>query len=117
MELNYIYVESTVKPEAFEIDNDMVYIRKDISSITRTHDEADEPITYWIYQEAVLTDEAYINYTNYILTRNAINGADDSTNIVRIINNQETADSNQLAIMEAMAELYEMIAVTVTASE
>lgn len=109
MKIVYKYVESTVKPAALEIEVGTVYLRKDIDSITRTSEQGDETI-YWTYQEAALTPEEFNNYTNLLMAENAIKGTNDSDNIVQIMAGQETGDNNQLAIMEAIADLYDAIA-------
>ncbi len=109
MEINYKYAESTVKPTALEVSVGTVYLRKDITSIIRTSEQGDET-TYWTYQEAALTPEEFNAYTNLVMAENAIKGTNDSDNIVQIMAGQETGDNNQLAIMEAIADLYDAIA-------
>ncbi len=109
MEITYKYAESTVKPAALEATVGMVYLRKDIASITRTSEHGGET-TYWTYQEAALTPEEFNTYTSLVMAENAINGTNDSANIVQIMAGQETGDNNQLAIMEAIADLYDAIA-------
>ena len=106
MELNYKYAESTVQPTALEVTVGTVYLRKDITSITRTSEQGDKT-TYWTYQEAALTPR---EYTNLLMAENAIKGTNDSDNIVQIMAGQETGDSQQLAIMEAIADLYDAVA-------
>ena len=91
MELNYKYAESTVQPTALEVTVGTVYLRKDITSITRTSEQGDKT-TYWTYQEAVLTPQEFNEYTNLLMA------------------GQETGDSQQLAIMEAIADLYDAVA-------
>lgn len=105
MELNYKYAESTVKPAALEVTEGTVYLRKDITSITRTPEQGDVTV-YWTYQEAALTPQKFNNYTSLLVAENAIKGTNDSDNIVKIMAGQETGDFNQLAIMEAIADLY-----------
>ena len=109
MELNYKYAESTVKPTTLEVAVGTVYLRKDITSITRTSEQGDET-TYWTYQEAALTPQEFNEYTSLVMAENAIKGTNDSTNIVQIMAGQETGYSQQVAIMEAMDDLYETIA-------
>lgn len=116
MELNYKYAESTVQPTALEVTIGTVYLRKDITSITRTSPydavaaEQGDKTTYWTYQEAELTPQEFNKYTNLLMAENAIKGINDSDNIVQIMAGQETGDSYQLAIMEAIADLYDAIA-------
>lgn len=109
MELNYKYAESTVQPTALEVTIGTVYLRKDITSITRTSEQGDKT-TYWTYKEAALTPQEFNEYTNLLMAENAIKGTNDSDNIVQIMAGQETGDSQQLAIMEAIADLYDAIA-------
>ena len=44
------------------------------------------------------------------MAENAIKGTNDSDNIVQLMAGQETGDSQQLAIMEAIADLYNAVA-------
>lgn len=60
MELNYKYAESTVQPTALEVTVGTVYLRKDVTSITRTSEQG-EKTTYWTYQEATLTLRSSMN--------------------------------------------------------
>ena len=109
MELNYKYAESIVQPTALEVTVGTVYLRKDITSIVRTSEQGDKT-TYWTYQEAVLTPQEFNEYTNLLMAENAIKGTNDSDNIVKLMTGQETGDSQQLAIMEAIADLYDAVA-------
>ena len=114
MELDYKYAESTVRPTALEISvAGIVYIRKDIISIVRTSEQGNK-ITYWTYQEAVLTPQEFNEYTNLLRAENAIKGMNDSDNIIQLMVGQETGDSKQLAIMEAIADLYDAIATVIS---
>ena len=108
MELDYRYAESTVKPSALEINDGTVYLRKDYSEIVRTT-EQNEEVTYWTYQEAQITTQEFNEYVNMLMAQNAIKGQNDSENIVSLMVGQEHNDSNQLAVMEAIADLYEML--------
>lgn len=115
MTLNYKYAESTVEPAALEIAEGSVYFRKDITSITRSSEQGDETV-YWVYQEAELTPQEFNNYANLLMAEYTIKGKNDSDNIVQLMIGQENGDGNQLAIMEAIADLYEMIALMVEPS-
>lgn len=106
MDINYRQAESMVKPDILEITSDTVYIRKNINTIERENGS----LLYYIYDEAQLTLEEYGAYINFLINKNAIKGANDSDNIVKVMANQESGDENQLAIMEAIADLYDMIA-------
>lgn len=92
MDLTYRYAESTVRPETIQIDVDTVYLRKDISEIKRDDDQGNK-ISYWVYQEAVMTVKEFNQNANAIL-----------------ISGQKNGDDNLLAVMEAIADLYETIA-------
>ena len=48
--------------------------------------------------------------TMVTMAENAIKGTNDSDNIVQLMAGQETGDSQQLAIMEAIADLYDAVA-------
>lgn len=109
MELNYRYAESTVKPAALEVTEGTVYLRKEIARITRSSEQGDSTV-YWTYQEAALTPQEFNDYTNLVMAENAIKGTNDSDNIVKLMAGQENGDSNQLVIMEAIADLYDTIA-------
>lgn len=109
MELNYRYAESTVKPAALEVTEGTVYLRKEITSIKRSPEQGDD-VVYWTYQEAALTPQEFNDYTSLVMAENAIKGTNDSDNIVKLMAGQENGDSNQLVIMEAIADLYDTIA-------
>lgn len=109
MELNYKYAESTIKPAALEVAEGSVYFRKEINSITRSSEQGDDTV-YWTYQEAELTPQEFNDYTNLLMAEYTIKGKNDSENIVQIMAGQEIGDSQQLAIMEAIADLYDAVA-------
>ena len=111
MDINYKTVESTVEPLSIEFFKNTVYLRKDISSESRNI--GDRVITYYTYQEAILTPEEFNEYSSQIAAKNAINGVDNADNIVKLITNQQIGDDNRLAIMEAIADLYEAIATAI----
>lgn len=108
MMLKYRYSESTVKPAEFEVTEKTVYIRKDIIENSYISDWG-ESIVYWTYQEAALTHQEFNEYSRLLMAENAIKGVNDSSNIIQIMTGQEAGDNNQLIIMEAIADLYEMI--------
>lgn len=111
MEPKYRYSESTEKPLALEVTpSNSVYLRKDIKSESRIDDQSNE-VVYWTYQEAIMTSEEFNRYTGQLMALNAINDVDNAANIKQLVAGQETSDFNILAMMEAMAEIYEMIAV------
>lgn len=92
MELKYKYSESTIKPEPIQIDGETVYLRTDISEIRR-EDMQGASTTYWAYREATLGVEEFNRHANAIL-----------------VSGQKNGDENRLAIMEAIADLYETMA-------
>lgn len=89
---NYKYSESTVRPEVLEISGNTVYLRRDISELRREDEQGNKTI-YWTYQEATLTTEEFNQHANAIL-----------------VSGQKNGDDNQLILMDAVADLYETIA-------
>lgn len=102
----YNYSESVVRPVNVEKSKHTVYIRKDFSEKSRTDGFGNET-TYWTYQEAKMTHEEFSEYSKMLTAQNAMSNASD---IPKIISGQENGDNNQLIIMEAIADLYDMIA-------
>lgn len=97
MELNYRYSESSIKPNALEIDHGTVYLRKNFAEVERTNPDDESGISYkfWTYQEAKLSVEEFNKNSTAILFSNMRSGDDD-----------------RLAIMEAIADLYDVIAMS-----
>lgn len=75
------------KPQLIEVSGSVAYIRRGVT------EEVINGLTCYNYEEAELTIEEFNAYANKTL----MNGQENSTN-------------NQLAIMEAFADLYETIA-------
>lgn len=109
MEPTYRYSESAVKPVEIEVNKNTVFLRKDIIEDKRTDIDGNEVIFY-TYEEAKMSHEEFNEYSNLVAARNAINGTNDSENISNLLVGQENGDTNQLIIMEAIADLYDMIA-------
>ena len=109
MKLSYIKAESAFKPASVEIQKTTVYIRKDITEDKYTYDDGSTSIKY-VYQEAALTHDEFAKYSSELMSINAVKGVDDSAKISNILNGQENGDNNQLIIMEAIADLYDVIA-------
>lgn len=109
MTLKYEYGESTVKPPFIERGYSTVYIHKDIVSEERENLDG-STTTFWTYQEAKMSHEEFDKYIELVMAGNAIKGVNDSDNITQIISGQENGDNNQLIIMEAIADLYDVIA-------
>lgn len=111
MELIYKHSEGSVKPELIEITKTTVWLRKDIVEEKRTYTVDDVEITapYYTYKEAKLSHEDFNIYSSELAAMNAVRGVNDSNNINRIIQNGVDNGDNQLIIMEAMADLYNLI--------
>lgn len=107
MELIYRPSESTVRPVEIEKAKRTVFIRKDIV------EEEREGVTFYTYQEAKLSHEDFDKYASFIAAANAIKGVNDSTNIENLVDGQAIGDNNQLIIMEALADLYDVIALMI----
>ena len=106
--LKYIPSESTKQPQTIEVGVTTVYLRKDINKVVVT--ENDQEITYWRYQEAALSHDEFNQYSSLIASENAIKDVDNAENIRQILDGQTTGDTNQLIIMEAIADLWDAIA-------
>lgn len=109
MEPIYNHSESTVKPIEIEFSKRTVFVRKNITSEKRT-DQFGDVIVLWVYDEAKMTPNEFNEYVKLMSAKNTINGTNDSNNILSILEGQEIGDNNQLIIMEAIADLYDMIA-------
>ena len=108
MDLNYVYSESTVKPQEIEACKTTVYFRKDIKTEERTHGDFTQ--TFYTYQEAKMPIEEFKRIANNQIFVNAVKGANDSEKINDIKLKSIDSQDSQLIIMEAIAELYELIA-------
>ena len=84
MELNYVKSQSTVKPLEIEFCKKSVYLRQNIVSDGE----------FWNYEEVCLTPEEFNEYVGQVKAINAIKGVN--------------SDTNQLIIMEAIADLYDL---------
>lgn len=109
MELVYRPSESTVRPVEIEKSKHTVFLRKDIIEEERTDNDGNTYVWY-TYQEAKLSHEDFDKYASFIAAKNAINGVNDSNNINNLLDGQAIGDNNQLIIMEALADLYDVIA-------
>ena len=92
MEPTYRYSESTVRPEQVQISSDTVYLRKDIKESKR-EDMDGGTVSYWTYQEAAMSTEEFNRNSSALLLKRQLN-----------------SDGDMLAIMEAMADLYDVVA-------
>ncbi len=95
MEPNYRYSESTIRPEQVEVAGETVYLRKDIKESKR-EDMNGGTVSYWTYQEAAMPVEEFNRNSSALLMARQING-----------------DGDRLAIMEAIADLYDALAMMI----
>ena len=100
MKIIYENSESTIKPLTVEVCKTTVYLRKNIKSKDGL----------WSYEEARLTHEEFNEYSKVLAASNAISSEEVPENISQLISGQENGDNNQLIIMEAIADLYDVIA-------
>lgn len=112
MELIYKESESSVKPKEIERTNTTVYLRKDIEERQKIVERDDNQymVQYYVYQEATLSYEEFDEYASESMSMNAIKGINDSENISKIVQNGVDNEDNQLILMEAMADLYDLLA-------
>ena len=112
MELTYMTSRSTIKPPEIERTKTTVYLRKDIEEKQQIIYQNDEPIvsTYYEYQEAKLSHEDFDIYSAELASMNAVKGVNVPDNISQIMQDGVTSSDNQLVLMEAMADLYDLIA-------
>lgn len=108
--LNYIYAESTIKPASVEIQKTTVYLRKDFVEKGFIDELTGKTCSYWTYNEAIMTHEEFNKYASEQAAMNAVKGVNDSERIVSLIENGVNSTDNQLILMEALADLYELIA-------
>ena len=108
MEPKYMYAESTIKPQSIEMCKNTVYLRTDFVETSRT--DMSNKVTYWTYQEARLTTDEFNSYVSWLMSKNAINGINDSGNISQLVIGQKNRDNDQMIIMEAITDLYDAIA-------
>lgn len=109
MEPKYIYSESTVTPSAIEVGVSSVYLRKDISEEVRK-DASGNEITYYAFQEAVMSIDEFNSYAGTLASMNAVKDVNNASNILSLMAGQENGDVNQMTIMEAIADLYDAVA-------
>ena len=109
MEPKYVYSESTVEPLAIEVGVSSVYLRKDIAEDVRT-DEAGNSVTYYTFQEAIMSLAEFNAYAAQLASVNAVKDMNNAANILLLLAGQASGDINQITIMEAIADLYETIA-------
>ena len=108
MELEYVYSESTKKPDEIAIGKTTVYFRKDITTEERTM--GDDTQTYYVYKEAKMPIADFRAMANDQALVNALKGVNDSEKTANIETKVIDNEDNQLIIMEAIADLYDAIA-------
>lgn len=91
MNLDYKYSESRVKPTEIEIGKHSVALRRNITEEERTNTDGDR-LTFWVYEEARMSHEEFAKYSNYTM-----------------LSDQKNSKDNQLILMEAIVDLYEMV--------
>lgn len=65
MELSYNNSESTVRPQNISFDTYGVRLVRNITEVIRNNGHED--VTYYVYEEAVLTHAEFQTYTNIML--------------------------------------------------
>lgn len=87
MKIEWKKSESTIRPKEVDYESSLssVYVRKNIKTEIREELESQETTLYYIYDEAVLTPEEYTVYA------------------------AEQAHDENLAIMSALADIYDQI--------
>lgn len=109
MELEYKQSESGSMPAAVEIGETTVYIRKNIAKETRINYPDETESEVWVYQEAVLSHEAFNKYTAQLQAKNAVLSQGDSENILSLLTGQTDASERLLEVLAALADIFESI--------
>ena len=65
MELSYVQSESTIRPQTISFDAHGVRLVRNITEVVRNN--GSEDVTYYVYEEAVLTHAEFQTYTNIML--------------------------------------------------
>lgn len=104
MKLVYKYSESTVKPPEVERGKTTAYFRRNFV------EEERDGLTFYIYEEAQVPVAEFDAYAAGLAAENAVKGSQDSEKIADIHINGVNNTDNQLILMEAIADLYDLIA-------
>ena len=91
MNPDYKHSESRVKPTEIEVGKYSIALRRNITEDERTNENGDK-LTFWTYEEARMSFEEFAEYSNYIM-----------------LSDQKNSKDNQLILMEAIVDLYEMV--------
>ena len=117
MEINYEHREGSqsVKPSLVDTNSSktVVYLRKNVNQTSFKDAMSGKTITMWSYDEAVLSLAEFEEYkTNVSADISAQMRADNTDMMDAIATNYEqsaSAEQNQLSIMSAIADLYELV--------
>lgn len=117
MEINYEHREGSqaVKPSLVDTNSSktVVYLRKNVTQTSFKDAMSGKTITMWSYDEAVLSLAEFEEYkTNVSADILAQMRADNTDMMDAIATNYEqsaSAEQNQLSIMSAIADLYELV--------
>ncbi len=104
MKLIYNMSESTVKPPEVERGKTTAYFRRNFV------EEFRDGITFYVYEEAQVPVAEFDKYAAEKAAENAVKGANDSERILNIHENGIGNTDNQFVLMEAIADLYDLIA-------
>jgi len=104
LELNYVNSESTVYPTLVEVGVTTAYLRRNVASEKKT--DGDTTYTLYKYEEAALPKADFEKHAAELMMNEQMNAQKTSETI---IDNQATAETSQLSIMSAIAELYETL--------
>lgn len=87
-----------------------MYLRKDITQVTVRDAQSGEEHQEWRYKEAELTLEEYAEYQSELNDAGVQSLKDDNLAIMMAAaDSYESSETNALAIMSALAEIYEII--------
>lgn len=88
-----------------------IYIYKDTVFLRKNHKTVEQNgNTLWECDETVISIDEFNEYADFVSRQNAIKGINDSDNIASLVSGQSMNEFNQLATMEAIADLYEALA-------
>lgn len=106
MNLTYKTVKGSQQERPAELDTTsspgLVYLRRNIEQITEPSGMGEDTVTLWQYEEAAITHEQYQQYKAEL--ENV--GQQQIMDELRL----KASDDNQLIIMEAIADIYDLIA-------
>lgn len=65
-------VESNTKPNEVEITNDGIYVRRNITEATKKDEMSETEVTYFEYEENLMTENEYSMYQDLLNTQEAL---------------------------------------------